>query len=137
MEKINTNQDPLSPRNTVYDEHKASMDRETILRQDDTYDAERANRHYYEALDFDGKLETHINQIETMLQMKNRKYGNSALEPTRIFSSADAIEQIKVRLDDKLSRLKNQQHDEDEDVIDDLIGYLFLLKMAIKTKANS
>jgi hypothetical protein len=40
------------------------------------------------------------------------------------------MEQIRVRIDDKLSRLRNQQADEDEDVIDDLIGYLVLLKVA-------
>lgn len=71
-----------------------------------------------------------LSEITNMLIDKNRKYGNSALEPVRIFSKADSIEQIKVRIDDKLSRLKNQQTDEDEDVIDDLIGYLILLKIA-------
>jgi hypothetical protein len=40
-----------------------------------------------------------------MLLEKNAKYGNSALEPIRCFSRADPVEQIRVRLDDKLSRL--------------------------------
>jgi hypothetical protein len=62
----------------------------------------------------------------TLLE-KNRKYGNSALEPVRVFSKAPANEQIKVRLDDKISRLQSGQVDEDEDVILDLIGYLTLL----------
>lgn len=67
---------------------------------------------------------------------KNRKYGDSALNPIRIFSKASAVEQIKVRIDDKLSRIANQQDDEDEDVILDMIGYLVLLKIAMKRNKN-
>lgn len=66
--------------------------------------------------------------LAKMLIDKNAKYGNSALEPKRIFSKADAVEQILVRIDDKLSRMSNQ--DEDEDVVEDLLGYLVLLKIA-------
>lgn len=69
--------------------------------------------------------------IVKFLLDKNRRYGNSAIEPVRLFSKADAVEQIKVRIDDKLSRLMSKQGDEDEDVLKDLIGYLFLLKVAI------
>lgn len=68
--------------------------------------------------------------IRELLLEKNRKYGNSALNPVRVFSKASTLEQIKVRLDDKLSRLKNVQDDEDEDVIVDLTGYLILYQVA-------
>ena len=77
------------------------------------------------------------NSIRDMLVSKNRKYGNSALKPIRVFSQADPIEQIKVRIDDKLSRLKSSCNDEDEDVIMDLIGYLVLLKVAQQKKQNN
>ena len=61
---------------------------------------------------------------------KNRAYGNSALEPVRVFSSSDNIEQLKVRIDDKLSRfMRGNDYPGDND-IDDLIGYLVLLKVA-------
>lgn len=73
-------------------------------------------------------------EIENMLLEKNRKYGNSALQPIRIFSKADKTEQIKVRIDDKLNRLLSGQMDEDEDVIKDLIGYLILLLIAQENK---
>ena len=73
--------------------------------------------------------------VERMLQDKNRKYGNSALDPVRIFSKASPIEQILVRIDDKLSRLRSMQSDETEDVELDLIGYLILLRIA-RRKAN-
>ena len=81
-------------------------------------------------VDFKIDLFNVLNEIEIMLIEKNRKYGNSALEPKRIFSRASNIEQIKVRIDDKLSRISSAQNDEDEDVINDLIGYLILLKIA-------
>ena len=80
--------------------------------------------------EFEVSLYPIVNNITKMLIEKNRKYGNSALKPQRIFSKASAVEQIKVRIDDKLSRMKNQLNDEDEDVISDLIGYLILLKIA-------
>ena len=69
--------------------------------------------------------------IAELLITKNRKYGNSAICPTRIFSKASTLEQINVRIDDKLSRIKNQQEDEDEDVEKDMVGYL-ILKMVCK-----
>lgn len=78
----------------------------------------------------DGLYEV-IDEITSMLKEKNRKYGNSALEPVRIFSKSNPMEQINVRIDDKLSRLMNQQEDEDEDVDLDLVGYL-ILKMIAK-----
>ena len=65
-----------------------------------------------------------------MLIEKNRKYGDSALNPARIFSKADNVAQLHTRIDDKLSRIKNAQDDEDEDVIADLIGYLVLLTVS-------
>ena len=68
--------------------------------------------------------------LAELLLEKNRKYGNSALNPVRVFSKADAAEQIRVRLDDKISRLQNLQTDETEDVIMDLMGYLVLLRIA-------
>jgi hypothetical protein len=69
--------------------------------------------------------------IRDLLLEKNRKYGDAALNPLRIFSKINSKEQILVRLDDKLSRVANQQLDEDEDVIQDIIGYLVLLQVAI------
>lgn len=77
-------------------------------------------------------LDKVLEEIREMLIEKNRKYGNSAVEPIRIFSKADNIEQIKVRIDDKLSRLRHQTPEEDEDVIKDLLGYLILYKVTEK-----
>lgn len=72
--------------------------------------------------------------IKKLLLEKNRKYGDSALEPVRVMSQSSAVEQILVRLDDKLSRISRGAGllANDEDVINDIIGYFVLLKIAIE-----
>jgi hypothetical protein len=69
-------------------------------------------------------------EIKQLLLAKNVAYGNSALSPIRIFSKAETNEQLYVRIDDKLNRLKNNQSYPGDNDIDDLIGYLVLLKVA-------
>jgi hypothetical protein len=64
--------------------------------------------------------------VARFLLAKNKAYGDSALDPLRIFSKSSAEEQILVRLDDKLSRLKRGSA-AGEDVVLDLLGYLVLL----------
>lgn len=72
-------------------------------------------------------IKTVCNDLYFMLEQKNKAYGNSAVEPIRVFSNLDADAGIRVRLDDKLSRLRNLGTEDDEDTIKDLIGYLILL----------
>ena len=69
-------------------------------------------------------------EIKQLLLEKNVAYGNSALNPIRIFSKAETNEQLYVRIDDKLNRLKNNQSYPGDNDVDDLIGYLVLLKVA-------
>lgn len=85
---------------------------------------------------FEEQVKNLANCIADMLIEKNKSYGNSALEPVRIFSKADSIEQICVRIDDKLSRIKNGCNFANEDTINDLIGYLFLLKIKLGEQNN-
>lgn len=79
---------------------------------------------------FEDQVQDILSDVYTMLLEKNEAYGNSALEPARIFSKADATEQLYVRADDKLSRIKNDQGNDDEDAVLDLIGYLVLIMIA-------
>jgi hypothetical protein len=72
------------------------------------------------------------NDMAWFLIDKNRSYGNSALDPTRIFSRSDNIEQLKVRIDDKLSRMMRGNAFPGDNDVDDLIGYLVLLKVALR-----
>ena len=80
------------------------------------------------------KISKTMTEITTFLLSKNQQYGDSALQPIRIFSTADKTEQIKVRIDDKLNRLMqgNASLESDEDVVKDLIGYLVLLLVHMK-----
>ena len=71
-----------------------------------------------------------VSEIKEMLIAKNRAYGDSALEPVRVFSKAENIEQLYVRIDDKLSRVKRGHEYPGDDTISDLIGYLVLLLIA-------
>ena len=72
------------------------------------------------------------NDLANMLIQKNKSYGNSALDPVRIFSNSDNVEQLKVRIDDKLSRFMHGKEFPGDNDIDDLMGYLVLLKVAIR-----
>lgn len=74
----------------------------------------------------------YCDKIKQLLLSKNAKYGDSALNPCRVFSKANAVEQILVRIDDKLNRIQKGAGllASDEDVIQDLIGYLVLLQIA-------
>jgi hypothetical protein len=79
------------------------------------------------------KIEQTCDSIKKLLLDKNAKYGNSAINPVRVFSKADNVEQLLVRIDDKLSRIKTTGLEApDEDTLNDLIGYLILLKIATK-----
>jgi hypothetical protein len=66
------------------------------------------------------------NEIKAMLLKKNKSYGNSAADPVRIFSKVDALEQVNVRIDDKLSRIIRGNEYPGDDTILDLVGYLIL-----------
>lgn len=85
---------------------------------------------------FDQEVSKVLYDIEKMLNEKNAKYGNSALEPLGIFSKLSPEEGLMIRIDDKLKRIKNGSLDkDDEDVVNDLIGYLVLLKINANQKS--
>jgi len=66
------------------------------------------------------------NALKDFLCEKNKRYGDSALDPIHIFSKLPPGEQLCVRLDDKLSRIKNSGELRKNDVVDTL-GYMILL----------
>lgn len=69
---------------------------------------------------------------------KNAAYGDSALHPLQIFSKLGATEGIKARLDDKLARIQRGDADAfDENPIDDIVGYLVLLKIAERLEKDA
>lgn len=73
--------------------------------------------------------------VARFLMHKNKAYGDSALKPMRVFSKASPIEQLRVRMDDKISRLsRGESAGEDAEL--DLLGYLVLLLVARAEKKS-
>ncbi len=68
-----------------------------------------------------------LRQVADRLIEKSKSYGDSVGDPIRIFSSSGKTEGIRVRIDDKLSRIARGKEWPGEDVIVDLVGYLALL----------
>ena len=82
--------------------------------------------------DFASKVDIVVKEITDLLKQKNIDYGNTGLNPPKIFSKLESTEALCARIDDKLSRIKNKGiNDKTEDTISDLIGYLILLKLSI------
>ena len=112
------------------------MEFNTPYSMDDTFGH---SKYYYdydrnkgEFISFDEKLDAIVTQVTDLLKQKNKSYGDSALNPAGIFSKLDATEALCARIDDKIMRIKNKGiNDETEDTVDDLIGYLLLLKMSM------
>ena len=82
------------------------------------------------------KIRRVMSRLEALLIEKNARYGDSALDPVRLFSNANAIEQLLVRIDDKLSRIAHGNGAEDEDALLDLAGYIVLLIIAKNRKGG-
>ena len=76
-------------------------------------------------------------EMKELLISKNRAYGDSATNPSKVFSKGSPIESLCARIDDKLMRIQNKGiNDKTEDTVSDLIGYLILLKVAMLKEKN-
>lgn len=73
-------------------------------------------------------------KVLNLLGEKNKQYGDSAFDPIRFFSDLGPDAGLRVRIDDKLSRLMrgNDSIETDKDVIEDLIGYFILLRLTME-----
>jgi len=77
-------------------------------------------------------IEEMCDSMKELLLQKNRNYGDSATNPSNVFSKGSPVESICARIDDKLMRIQNKGiNDKTEDTVSDLIGYLILLKVAL------
>jgi hypothetical protein len=73
-------------------------------------------------------------RIKDLLLTKNAAYGDAALNEGILFP-IDSVVAIQARINDKINRIRNKGiTDDTEDSIDDLIGYLILLKIALKKR---
>lgn len=80
-------------------------------------------------LNEDQAIRDAVVEIQQLLLSKNEQYGSSAMDPVQIFAKgypSDAM--IRIRLDDKLSRLArgNDSIESDEDIFKDIAGYCIL-----------
>ena len=82
------------------------------------------------------KIKIVCDELAEFLIGKNDSYGDSALNPIRIFSKANPEEQINVRVDDKLNRIMQGKEYPGDNDIKDLVGYL-ILKMVAKLPIKS
>lgn len=110
---------------------------ESVQALERAYMQEKASWQVPENADFGWHLDKVAKSVTDLLKEKNAAYGNSALNPANIFSKLDAVESLLVRMDDKIMRIKNRGiTDQTEDTVNDLIGYLFLLKMALERRGD-
>lgn len=102
---------PLKRSKTLQIKRKTKQDTQTLIRQQ-------------------------CDALKRLLLRKNKAYGDSALNPVRIFSKADSKEGIKIRIDDKLSRIAYGKATDKipENTLEDLVGYLILIMIAQKLK---
>jgi len=125
-----TGRNGWTPSNT-FDNKEDMINPKMLLSKDEIMKKEKVE------YKFNWHLDKVSDKIVKLLKEKNSAYGNTALNPPNIFSKLDSTEAICARLDDKLSRIKNRGiNDKTEDTIDDIIGYLFLLKMSMEKWKN-
>lgn len=82
-------------------------------------------------MDTKEKISDICDSLKELLQYKNEKYGNAALEPLNTFYKGNAQNGILIRLDDKLSRIKNSKEELRTNDIMDIMGYLVLLAISV------
>ena len=78
-----------------------------------------------------------IEAMEDLLLYKNQKYGDSAINPKKIFYKGDSTNSILIRLDDKLGRvMSNTEEKPRVNDVCDIIGYctLLLISMGVTAK---
>lgn len=82
--------------------------------------------------DTQNKIKNLCDKISEILIYKNKMYGNSILEPKQIFYKGGYVDNILMRLDDKIGRIANTTGGNPIRVNDivDIIGYLVLLLIA-------
>lgn len=70
-----------------------------------------------------GEFDDIFDSLKSLLDYKNKQYGNSALQPMKVFSGKCKVGQ---RIDDKLARVANSKELRTNDVVD-ILGYLVLI----------
>lgn len=78
------------------------------------------------------KISEILDGMKDLLLYKNQKYGDSAINPKKIFYKGDSTNSILIRLDDKLGRIMNNPEDKPRtNDVADIIGYCTLLLISM------
>lgn len=87
----------------------------------------------YEGLpDTQRKIHEITDAMKDLLLYKNQKYGDSAINPKKIFYKGDSTNSILIRLDDKLGRVISNPDDKPRvNDVCDIIGYCVLLLISM------
>ena len=73
-----------------------------------------------------------LEAMKDLLLYKNQKYGDSAINPKKIFYKGDSTNSILIRLDDKLGRIiSNAEEKPRINDIADILGYCTLLLISM------
>lgn len=91
----------------------------------------------YKAEDFEDtptqqKIKDILSGMTNLLLYKNKKYGDSAINPKKIFYKGDSTNSILIRLDDKIGRvMSNTEEKPRVNDVADIIGYCTLLLVSM------
>ena len=78
------------------------------------------------------KIRELTDAMKDLLLYKNNKYGDSAINPKKVFYKGDATNSILIRLDDKLGRvMSNPDYRPRVNDVCDIIGYCTLLLISM------
>lgn len=79
-----------------------------------------------------GKIRNIMDSMKDLLLYKNKKYGDSAINPKKIFYKGDSMNSILIRLDDKIGRVMSNTEEKPRiNDIADIIGYCTLLLISM------
>lgn len=83
------------------------------------------------------KIHEIMGAMKDLLLYKNQKYGDSAINPKKIFYKGDSTNSILIRLDDKLGRVMSNTEEKPRiNDVCDIIGYCTLLLISMGVTAE-
>lgn len=89
------------------------------------------------ATDTQRKIIDVLDGMKNLLLYKNRKYGDSAINPKKVFYKGDSTNSILIRLDDKIGRVMSNPEDKPRvNDVADIIGYCTLLLVSMNVTSD-
>ena len=83
------------------------------------------------------KIHEIMGAMKDLLLYKNQKYGDSAINPKKIFYKGDSTNSILIRLDDKIGRIMSNTEEKPRvNDVADIIGYCTLLLISMGVTAE-